>query len=423
MRHWRILVLHLLVLGTTSPVAASYQGPWRQEANVEVTPSVQEAAPGAQVLFTVSATSTLGGTLVITLGPELSLFGEPYCNGSCRAPITRGDGSIVEVTFDSQWAVVYISAMLSSTLQTGDTVGMNVHLVGGPQAVEMAGATVYVSGTLPTPASSSLEDNRLIYIDMNPRLLRIAPGGDVLYHIQPVRWGMWSGQEPTVTVEISVPREMTETVKPLCGRGDLLPVQYPCDTQVSTSEDGRKTYSIRPGYNPADGAMNGIYLVLKAGEDVAIGSSMQIQVVATVDDSTLSKQPEPVFAMLHVVSKDSLLVSRSNSGNVGAILEVKQNFTTSGSICGATEGVPQIGLYAMGLDTKFATATVGTGQLGEALDGTGARVCLIPLAFTDVPLRFLYIVARASGEELPCNACVYGLVTRSHDAEVVFPEQ
>jgi len=421
----------VLLLGLFLPATVSAQP--MDYASVGINPSYQEAAPGAQLAFTVSGSSTQGGTVSVSIEAGLTLAGDPTCSGPCRGPFVTGntDTTGIEVTLDGQVATFGFTVTVSPSANIGDSLDINAILVGGPQAVEMSSALVSVVESVPTHAppgmpnsgSSSIPDNRLFYLGISPTLLRLAPGGEVLYHVQPVRWGMWSGPGPNVDLQIDVPAGLIPSFEPYCGRGDLIPMQHSCAAKKSEGNDGGITYVINLGYNTPDGSANGVYLVLRAANDVKIGSLLQVKASATVDDKTLAKQPQQVESNILVVSKKSLLTPQFQGGTVGATLEATRGFTKSRSTCSPTPSSSQIGLFEYGLQTKFASATVGTGMLGIATNGSGAEVCLIPITFADVPLRSLYILATSFGEDMPCRACVYGLITTSQNGEAVFPSQ
>lgn len=420
----------VLLLGLVMPSAAASQPPplppvEPEYASVSVNPSYQEAAPGAQLAFTVYGSSTLGGTVSVIVGAGLDLIGDPICSGPCRGPFitSMSDATIVEVTLDGDNATIGFNATVSPSARTGDTLNINVILVGGPQAVEMASATIYVTGSIPTQAPSAIEDNRMVFLGISPLVLRLTPGGNVLYHIQSGLWGMWSDQDPNIELEIHVPAGLAASSEPYCGIGDLIPMQDPCAAMKSEGTDGSKTYSINPGYSPIDDSANGVYLVLRANSDLEIGSSLQVSVSATVDDDTLAEQPQPISSTIQVVSKESLLTPRTMTNTVGAILEATQGFTKSGLTCSTAPSSSQIGLYEYGLETRFSTATVVTGRIGVAGDGSGTEVCLMPIMFSNVPPRDLYVLATSYGDDFPCRACVYGLITASQDGEAVFPSQ
>lgn len=428
-RAFRVCVLLGLLAPNTA--AAQIPTPPTEFASVGISPSYQEVSPGAQLAFTVSALSTLGGTVLVTIGPGMTLMGDPVCSGPCGGPFVtaQAGATIVEVTLEGEDAVIGFNVALSSEVVVGDTLNINVTLVGGPQAVEMSSATIYVSSTPPTQvppvqAPESPEDNRLVYVEVSPFLLRLAPGGDVLFHIQPVRWGVWSGSSPNINLDITVPSGLAAASEFYCGRGDLIPTQNPCGTTTSENADGSTTYSISPGYSMLDESTNGVYLLLEANSDVEEGASLQVKVLATVEDETLPEQPAPVTSTIQVVSTDSLLTPQDSlSSVVGATFEVREGFSRSGSTCSRPLSSSQVGLYEVGLETRFSATAASSGRIDVASDGSGTEVCLVPIVFDNVPTRDIYVLATSYGDDLPCRACVYGLITTTHNAEVMFPSQ
>jgi hypothetical protein len=390
-------------------------------ASVGISPPYQEAAPGTPISFSVSGMSTMGGTISISVPTAMNLVGDPVCHGPCSGPFVRTSSgtTLIEVTLDGESAVVGFTVSVSTIARPGDTLNINAMLVGGPDAVEMASASVQVMA--PVANQNPLpDDNRLLYLQVNPQYLRIAPSGEALFHIQPVRWGMWSGPSPNVAVNISIPAGVTPTSNPSCGRGDQVPTQAPCSVTTTEESDGSTTYSITPGYNIVDETTNGIYLYLKAERNLEVGTILQVNVSATVDDSTLPEQPIPVTSTLHVVDKESLLTLQRSEEEIGAVLELQDGYSTTGQTCSFPASDTQLGLYEYGLNTRYSKATYGTGQLGSATDGSRSEVCHLPVLFANVPSKSIYILASAYGDDLPCRACVYGFITPTRGAEIVF---
>jgi hypothetical protein len=367
----------------------------------------------------------MGGTVAVTVPFGLELVGDPVCSGPCRGPYVspRTDLTFIEVTLDGESALVSFTVLINPQAFAGTTINIGVTLVGGPQAVEISSATVYVTQAAPTQPPPAMDDNRLLYLETNPQFLRIAPGGDALFHIQPVRWGMWIGSSPNVAVSINIPVGLTAASDPFCGRYDVIPTKAPCGVASTEEPDGSTTYSITPGYNTIDQAANGIYLVLKANDGLETGTTVQVNVSAVVDDETLAEQPRPVTSTVHIVEIEFLLVQQVTAGSTGAVLELKQGYSESGSTCSAAPSDAQLGLYEYGLETRFSIATMNIGKMGEATDGSGKAVCHIPVLFDNVPPRDIYILATSYGNDIPCRACVYGFITPTDNAEIVFLQQ
>lgn len=89
MRIYRVILL-VLLLGLAMPSAAGSQP--MEYASVGISPSYQEAAPGAQLAFTVTGNSTLGGTVSVSVESGLTLEGDPLCSGSCQGPFVTSGG-------------------------------------------------------------------------------------------------------------------------------------------------------------------------------------------------------------------------------------------------------------------------------------------------------------------------------------------
>jgi len=203
----------------------------------------------------------------------------------------------------------------------------------------------------------------------------------------------------------------------------MTPAQDPCGVAPTEEQDGSTTYAITPGYSTADQSINGIHLVLRADSELEAETTLQVNVSATVDDNTLAQQPDPVASSVQIVATESLLVTQATARSAGAIIELSQGFRTSGSTCSPTTLDSQFGLYEFRLETKLSPGTLGTGQVGSATDGSGREVCHVPVLFSDVPPKDIYILATSYGDEPPCRACVYGFITTTDNAEIVFVDR
>lgn len=423
MRSNTLIAFLLLVLTSTAmdqPALATLQTDY---ASVDISPTYQELATGGTTTFTVGASSSSGGTVVVSVPSGLELLGSPVCSGGCRAPLTNvgAEETSMEFNIDGQIATLSFTVAVGRSIPAGTSLFITAYLVGGPQAIEQSSATIVVTETVPSQSPPLSDDNRMVFLDVSPYNLRIAPGGDALYRIWTGLWGMWSNQSPGIELSIHVPDGLTASAEPACGRGDRIPIQGLCES-IERIEDGSgTTWAITPGYSPLDGAPNDIYVVLRADGDVVVGTSLQVNVSAIIDDDTLAEQPQGLSSSILVVSPESLLTPQSSPTTVGATLEAKEGYSASGASCYVAEPVSEIGLYEIGVEFRFSTATVGIGQLGTATDGSGTEVCLLPVVFSYIPHLDLYVLAAAGVDETPCRACVYGLITTTNDAEAVFP--
>lgn len=218
-------------------------------ASVDISPTYQELAPGGTTTFTVGASSSSGGAVVVSVPSGLELLGSPVCSGGCRAPFTNvgAEETSMEFNIDGQIATLGFTVALGRSFPAGSSLFITAYLVGGPQAIEQSSATIVVTDTVHSQSPPLSDDNRMVFLDIAPTSLRISPGGDSLYRIWTGLWGMWSNQSPGVEVSIHVPDGLTESAEPACGRGDGIPIQGWCES-IERIEDGSGTkWVIIPG--------------------------------------------------------------------------------------------------------------------------------------------------------------------------------
>ncbi len=421
----RLVLPVVLLLGLFLPSAVSAQP--MDYASVGIEPSYQEAAPGAQLAFTVSGSSTQGGTVSVSIDSGLTLAGNPTCYSSCQGPFVseRSDATTVEVTLDGQVATFGLTVAVSPSANVGDSLNINVILVGGPQALEMTSATVLVTAAAPTTESGNggLPDNRQAYLSVYPEAARIPPSGQVLYFIQPIFWGEWGNDFPAYTVEVKIPSGMSPLFEPYCGeRSSTIPMQSPCDTKTQGNSDGSSTISISPGYT--SGVTNGIYLIPKSELGVEPDSSLSISFNMSVPESIGIQQPYLARSNVIIVDKNSLMTPQA-TGAVSGVMEIASGgYSIDGSNCASVhpDSSPQIELYEFGNSTLLATTNATTGTIGNATDGSGGQSCYVSFSFEDVASSHsIYMVAKGPNYGgSPCRACVIGLVTTSRYADEVF---
>ena len=162
-------------------------------------------------------------------------------------------------------------------------------------------------------------------------------------------------------------------------------------------------------------------MALRADDNLERDRLHRVSVSATVADDSLAEQPAEVISSIVTVGPASLYTPHSGSKSVGAVLEFTDGFTSLGLTCSTGEAPSQVGLWEVGLVTMFSATSPGLGILGVATDGSGAEVCFMPVLFTEIPPRDLYILATYDGMDSPCRACIYGTVTTTRGAEAVFP--
>jgi hypothetical protein len=403
--------------------------------SVDVSPTYQELSVGGIADFTIGASSSSGGTVLVNIQTGLDLLGSPICYSGCRVPmVTYGnDATTIEFNIDGQVASIGIRVAVGYSVTIGSSLHINATLVGGPQAVEMSSATIFVTDAVPTqpppvsertPVSTippPLEDNREVFLDVWPSNLRLSPEGEVLYIIQTGQWGTWEGQIPDFDISITLPASVEISSTPGCGTWSTIELHDPCETQTAENPDGTTTLTLQPGYD-RDGAPNLILLPISLGSRSEIGSSHHLLVSAQIDDVTLANQPAPIEANMMVVEREALLSSQAPD-TVSAVIEFRTGFTKSRSQCFAQSHGPdvELGLYEIGLEGLLSTTTSTVGVLGEATDGSGTEVCHFVVDFEDVPSRLGYVMASGADSNLgPCRACVFGLVTTTEGGEQVF---
>lgn len=421
----RLVLPVVLLLGLFLPSAISAQP--MDYASVGIDPSYQEAAPGAQLAFTVSGSSTQGGTVSVSIEAGLTLAGNPTCYSSCRGPFVseRSDATTVEVTLDGQVATFGLTVAVSPSANVGDTLNINVILVGGPQALEMSSATVLVTAAAPTTESGSggLPDTRQAYLSVYPEAARVTPSGDVLYFIQPIFWGQWEEDFPAYSVEVRISMGMSPLFEPFCGeRSSTIPMQIPCAATIQENSDGSTTISTSPGYSAGD--TNGIYLILKTDSGLEPDLSLSLSFNMTVPESTGIGQPDSVRSNVIVVDESSLMTPQS-TGAVSGVMEIASGgYSVNGSSCASVgpDPWPQLELYEFGNPTLLATTNETTGIMGNATDGSNERSCYVSFSFENVASSHsIYLVARGpSYGGSPCRSCVIGLITSSKYADEVF---
>lgn len=286
-----ILLLGLFLPSTVSAQPMDY-------ASVGIDPSYQEAAPGAQLAFTVSGSSTQGGTVSVSIEAGLTLAGHPTCSGPCRGPFVTGntDTTVIEVALDGQVATFGFAVTVNPSANVGDSLDINAILVGGSQAVEMSSATVLVTAAAPTIESANAGGStnpKYAFLSVYPEAARIMPSGDVLYFIQPIFWGDWGNKHPAYTVEIKIPKGMSPLFEPYCGeRSSTIPMRSPCAAKTHDNSDGSSTISTIPGYT--SGNTNGIYLILRADSTVRPDSPLSLSFKMSVPEAVDKERPELV---------------------------------------------------------------------------------------------------------------------------------
>ncbi len=403
-----LLLVVVLAPAVGSPAVAKLQGDY---ASVDISPTYQEIASGGVATFTVVASSSAGGTVVVSVPAGLDLLGSPTCSSGCRVPMVSDgvDDTSIEFNIDGQIATLNFSATVSPTVAVGTSLYVGAFLVGGPQAVEQTSATIVVTGAT-SGQSPSLDDNRFLYLDASPLALRMTSEGQFLYYLQPIRWGMWEGQ-PNYTVDIQLPPELLPVSDPRCGGSSAGSTQSPCQGETETNDDGSTSYTIQPGYS-GDGSTHRISLTIQLSSEAQPGSSLQIAASMDVQDESLPEQPLPAITDILVVDEQSLTTSESPN-TVNALIEVRSGLTPSASDC-TDETFENLALFEWGLESILATTAAGPGMVGEATDGSGDSVCHYIVEFLDVPRRDMYVLVRDPDPIIgACRACVLGLLTET----------
>lgn len=350
-----------------------------------------------------------------------------FCNSGCeQATVETGSQSTnIEAQVDiwgGETASFSFQVVVSPGAALGSTYNITTYLLGG---VNTAGGseTAFATLTVTEPvAGSGPVDEREVWLNVTPRLLRVAPGGSGLYLIRPSSWGDWSADRADYTVEVRLPAGVSLPRAPICGPGQpTVPKVSTCDIEAEERSDGETVITARPGF--AGGHANGIYLTLSFDPTLPIDTKLRIHTFLKVSigaPPAAAGAYQPVNA---VVVDPSEMPAPGESGVLYARLEMTSNFSHQGNTCtkNGPSGGTELVLYEWGLTTELARIDMPTGRIGSASTGTGAEVCIIDIRFADMLDSSMYVLAQvAAGETFACRACVLGLVTSNVQAEQVF---
>jgi hypothetical protein len=229
----------------TGPVKAGNQ---TSPYSISLGPDQATASPGEFVEYTVRVSAFLdtldrfSGSVLVQIPNGLTVTGQPHCQPGCGQPavdvspdVTQLESSFV-LSGDESVSLSF-QVMVGTNAPLGTSYNLTAYLIGGVNtggSSETAFATLTVSEAAPT---SGPIDERYAYLDVTPRLLRVAPGGSALYFIQPAFWGDWSANLPDYTVEMQLPSGVNLPSDPICGPGQsVIPEVSTCD--VSTEKQG-----------------------------------------------------------------------------------------------------------------------------------------------------------------------------------------
>ncbi len=419
----------------TRSVQAEYQ---TSPYSISLGPDHATAGLGEFVEYTVHVGALLdtldrfSGSVLIVIPNGLTVMGQPFCQTGCGQPAVDVDaeGTQIDafVTLSGEESASFTCpVMVNTTATVGTRYSLTAYLLGGVNTAgssETAFATLTVidaapsSGAVPGP---SLEDNREAYLDVTPRLLRVAPGGSALYFVQPVFWGMWDGNLPDYTVGLQLPSGVGLLNEPICGpRQSVIPEVSTCDVNAETQGDGSLLVTART--ETTGGDSNGLYVTAEFGSNLPIDTLLQIDISLSVSGDVPAAAQDQQSSASALVINPSEVSSSNESGVITGRYEVHSGYFPQGDACSISDSSfeYELSLFEWGGSEALARMEVPTGRIGTASDGTGRDVCIIEFRFEDVPEYSVYMVAQTTvGDTFVCRSCVLGLITPSHDAEQI----
>lgn len=276
----------------TSSALAGYQG---GSTSISIGPDHQSAALGEIVAYTVSVShfdpqggiqAAFSGGVSVLIPSGLTLVGLPSCTAGCGYPSVSvvGQESRIEVQVDirgDERASMSFQVMVNSSATVGTSYQLSAYLLGGVNTAggsETAFATLTVTG--PAAGSGAL-DNRDVYLDVTPRLIRVAPGGSALYMILPVFWGDWRTDLPDYTVEVRLPSGVTLAAEAICGpKQSTIPEHVGCNVDIAEGRDGSTAITALPGFTA--GESNGLYITLAFDPALTVDARLQLHAFLSV---------------------------------------------------------------------------------------------------------------------------------------------
>ncbi len=424
------LLLSLIGSGWTTGLvhAADQMSPH----SISLGPGQATAGPGEYVQYTVTVRTledSFSGSVLVVVSDGLAVTGQPFCLSGCGQPSVEigTDGTEIQASIDiygDESASFSFQVMVDWDAAVGTSYGLSAYLLGGVNTAgtsETAFATLTVSDALPTSAPV---DDRYAFLDVTPRLLRVAPGGSALYFIQPGFWGDWSANLPDYAVELQLPAGVSLATPPICGpRQSVVPEVSTCDVSTAKRADGSIQVTAHPEFVGVN--TNGLYVT------IAFDSSLPIDTLLQIDASLSVSGDVPDVARTHEQTLAALVVDPSEvpsfnePGTISARYEVHSGYSAQGDSCslsGMSSGYEhELSIYEWGEpNTALARMPLPNGRIGPASDGTSSGVCVFEFSFVNIPEHSVYMVASmAAGETVVCRACVLGLITPSQDAEHV----
>lgn len=403
-------------------------------------PDQATAGPGEFVEYTVHVSAWLAaldrfpGSVLIVIPNGLTVTGQPYCHTGCGQPAVDVDegGTQIDAFFTlsgDESASLSFQVMVDTNATAGRSYTLTAYLLGGVNTAgssETAFATLTVIDAAPSSGAApgpSPEDNREAYLDVTPRLLRVAPGGSALYFVQPVFWGMWDGNLPGYTVELQLPSAVGLLNEPICDpRQSVMPEVSTCDVNAEKRGDGSILVTART--ETTGGDSNGLYVTAEFGSNLPIDTLLQIDISLSVSGNVPAAAKDQQSSVSALVVNPSEVSSSNESGGITGRYEVHSEYFPQGDACSISDSSFEYELSLFewgGTDVALARMELPTGRIGSASDATGSDVCIIEFRFEDVPEYSVYMVAQTTvGDTFVCRACVLGLITPSHDAEQVF---
>lgn len=433
LRNVMLIGILISLLGGAWPIGSVQAGYQTSPYSISLGPDQATAGPGEFVEFTVRVSALLdaldrfSGSVLVLIPDGLTVTGQPYCQTGCGQPAVDVDTEVTQleasfVISGDESASLSFQVMVGMDATVGTSYSLTAYLLGGVNTAgssETAFATLTVSETAP---SSGPVDDRYAYLDVTPRLLRVAPGGSALYFVQPGFWGDWSANLPEYTVELRFPSGVDLPSDPICGpRQSVVPEVSTCDVSTEKLGDGSILVTANPGFVSVNS--NGLYVTVEFQSTLSIDTFLQIDVSLSMSGD-VPASAQNIEQSLGALVVDSSEISLSNeSGTISGRYEAHSGYFPQGDACSISDSSFEYELSLFewgGADVALARMELPTGRIGPASDGTGSDVCIIEFRFEGVPEYSVYMVAEtAAGQTDVCRACVWGLITPSQDADQV----
>ncbi|MGB3330978.1 MAG: hypothetical protein WBA46_18585, partial [Thermomicrobiales bacterium] len=275
------------------------------------------------------------------------------------------------------------------------------------------------SGEGTVPQVSGTESTSAAQLQMNPRAVRLSPGGQVTILIQPLVNIQW--QTPNQSVTITIPSSLKLIGDPFCvAVSATLTRGSSCSGPATIGPTGTTIISVSPG--SSERGMNGIMLTVSSSDSqtdefAKIGASLD-----SGDGSAYgtARGSRGNIAYTSVSFADELsIVSTSHPGSRVVLLELTHDFAVNGSFCWASQltQTPDLTLQLWGDGNNVVELSRQSGFVGESTSDRQYQSCYIPYVSPSLPDGNLYVVKVGT-----CLRCGVGLVPMSSGADQVIPD-